>query len=427
MTETVRVRFAPSPTGYLHIGGARTALFNWLYARRAGGEFVLRIEDTDLTRSEERFTEEILESLKWMGLDWNDAPVRQSSRFELYRSYARRLVEQGAAYESGGAVIFRVPPQTVGLDDLVFGRLEFDNSLLPELVIIKSDGAPTYNFACVVDDATMGISCIIRGDDHISNTPKQIPLYQALGFALPKFAHVPMILGPDGKRLSKRHGATSVLQYRELGYLPEALVNFLALLGWSPGEDLEMMELDELIRRFSLDGVNRKSAVFNLEKLTWMNGQYIRKTGAGRLIRELAPRIRARFSSEPSREYLDGLLQLYRERFRTLAEFPDETRYFFEEEFPRDPEAVEKHLANGAAKERLRLLRGRIAALETFDAAGIETAVRGLAAEMGIKAGHLIHPARVALTGKSVSPGLFEVMHLLGKERVLKRLERAAE
>jgi glutamyl-tRNA synthetase len=421
--SNIRVRFAPSPTGFLHIGGARTAIFNWLYARHTGGTFVLRIEDTDQVRSEERFTNEILESLSWLGLDWDEEMVHQSDRFDLYRKHASRLMEQGLAYESDGAIIFKLPSEVVKVKDLVYGELEFDNSLLNELVIIKSDGTPTYNFACVIDDAAQKISCIIRGDDHISNTPKQIPLYHALGFELPDFAHVPMILGSDGKRLSKRHGATAVLQYREAGFLPEALMNFLVLLGWSPGNDQELIHKEELIQLFSLEGINRKSAIFNLEKLEWMNGQYIRQSSPERLKKELIPILKEKFSKEPSEKLLEGVLRLFRDRFRTLADFPKETAYFFEDTIERDPEALEKYLSNFEARKRLDLLKEKLDQLDDFSAVQLEQVIRNLAASLGIKAGDLIHPARVALTGKSVSPGIFEVMNLLGKDVVLKRLE----
>jgi glutamyl-tRNA synthetase len=425
--KKIKVRFAPSPTGYLHIGGARTAILNWLYARHTGGTFLLRIEDTDQVRSEERFTNEIMESLSWLGLDWDEEPIYQSDRFDLYRKYASQLIQKKMAYESDGAIVFKIPSEVVKVEDLVYGALEFDNSLLNELVIIKSDGTPTYNFACVVDDATLGITCIIRGDDHVSNTPKQVPLYHALEFEMPRFAHVPMILGSDGKRLSKRHGATAVLQYREAGFLPEALMNFLVLLGWSPGNDRELMSKEELIQFFSLEGVNRKSAIFNLEKLEWMNGQYIRQASPEHLKKEIIPILRAKFSKDPSEQLLEGVLQLFRDRFRTLADFPKETSYFFEDSIERDPQAVEKYLSNTHARERLNLLKSKLAEVNDFSTVELERVIRDLAASLGIKAGELIHPARVALTGKSVSPGIFEVMHLLGKDLVLRRLNEVIQ
>ncbi|MBI1884539.1 MAG: glutamate--tRNA ligase [Chlamydiae bacterium] len=422
-SEKVRVRFAPSPTGFLHIGGARTALFNWLFARHAGGIFQLRIEDTDPVRSEDRFRDEILESLKWFGLDWDEGPIYQSSRFDLYRSLAQDLVKKDMAFEKEGAVVFQIPPEKVELDDLVYGKLEFDNSLLNELVILKSDGTPTYNFACVVDDATLNVTHVIRGDDHLSNTPKQLALYEALGFKRPHFAHVPMILGSDGERLSKRHGATALLQYCEAGFLPEALMNFLALLGWSPGGDLELMSREDLIRLFSLDRVNRKSAIFDVEKLTWMNGQYIRQADSQRLKKDLVPFVQAQFGKVPSEESLEPLVALFKERIKTLADFPREACYFFQDSIEPDPQAVQKYLSTPESRERLKILLEELKGLGGFNEAALEPCIRNLATRLGVKAGDLIHPVRVALTGKQVSPGIFQMMSLLGRERVLKRLE----
>lgn len=421
-TKPIKVRFAPSPTGYLHIGGARTALFNWLFARHMGGIFQLRIEDTDRTRSEDRFRDEILESLKWLGLDWDEGPIYQSQRFEVYRQYAQDLIQKGLAQEREGAVIFQMPPDVVQIKDLVYGNLEFDNSLLPELVILKSDGSPTYNFSCVIDDATLGVTHVIRGDDHISNTPKQWALYQALGLEIPDFAHVPMILGSDGQRLSKRHGATAVLQYRETGFLAHVLTNFLALLGWSPGGDRELMSMDEMVSLFSLERVNKKSAIFNVEKLEWMNGQYIKGSSVDWLKRELQPLVESRLGKQPPQGVLEKLIELFRERFRTLTEFPVATAYFFEDEIQRDPDAVTKFLSDSIVKERLVPLKEHLVKVEEFKADILEKVTRELATHLGVKAGDLIHPARVALTGKTVSPGLFVVMELLGKEKVLKRL-----
>ena len=424
--EKVRVRFAPSPTGFLHIGGARTALFNWLYARHTGGEFILRIEDTDRARSEDRFRDEILESLKWLGLDWDGELVYQSQRFELYREYAQKLVDQGRAFHEDKAVKFKIPPENVRIKDIVYGDVHFDNSLMDTLVIIKSDGAPTYNFSCVIDDALMGVNLVIRGDDHISNTPKQIALYQALGLAEPSFAHVPMILGSDGTRLSKRHGATSVLQYRELGFVPEALVNFLALLGWSPGNNIELMDQKELFERFSLERINRKSAIFDLDKLEWMNGQYLQKMALSRLMEEVRPFSQAVFPDKTGDAKLQQIIELFRGRFRTLAQFSKESHYFFEDKIVLNSAAVEKYLSNSEAKKRISLLKGKLEDLPIFDAVSTEKATRELAAELGLKAGDLIHPTRVAITGEAVSPGLFQIMELMGRDCVVKRISAAA-
>ncbi|MBI1870409.1 MAG: glutamate--tRNA ligase [Chlamydiae bacterium] len=421
----IRVRFAPSPTGFLHIGGARTALFNWLFARHLGGIFQLRIEDTDRTRSESRFRDEILESLQWLGLNWDEGPIYQSDRFLLYRDYAAQLVKKGAAHVFEGATVFKMPPKKVQVKDLVYGNLEFDNSLLSELVILKSDGTPTYHFACVIDDALLKITHVIRGDDHLSNTPKQLALYEALEFAPPQFAHVPMILGRDGERLSKRHGATSVLQYKEAGFLPQTLINFLALLGWSPGHDLELMERDELVKLFSLERINRKSSIFNLEKLEWMNSQYLRKLGPQAFQDYLLFCICQKWGKEPSQEILKGVARLFQERVKTFSDFYTESSYFFEDSVSLNSEAFQKYLSDSSAKERLKTFKEKLQGVTEFTSAQLEIVTRDLAKSLGVKAGDLIHPTRVALTGRSVSPGIFEVMSLLGKETVLKRLEEA--
>ncbi len=422
-----KVRFAPSPTGFLHIGGARTALFNWLFARHLGGIFVLRIEDTDQARSEDRFRDEILESLTWLGLNWDEGPLYQSHRFDLYREYAEKLTQQGLAQKREGAVVFKIPEQTVRIHDVVYGDLEFDNSLLGELVILKSDQTPTYNFSCVIDDALMGITHIIRGDDHISNTPKQVALYQALGFELPIFAHVPMILGSDGKRLSKRHGATAVTQYREAGFLAEAIVNFLSLLGWSPGEDREMMGIQELIDLFSLERVNKKAAIFDMDKFTWMNTQYIKNLDLNRFKKEVEPFLKTAGFLNTNHDIPSSLIDLFKDRIKTLSDFPKETSYFFVEKLERDAQAVEKFLIPEEKKELLKKLKEKLTELSSFDIQTLEAEIRLLAQALGVKAGDLIHPARVALTGKTVSPGIFEVMNILGKEKVLKRLEEAIQ
>lgn len=421
-----KVRFAPSPTGFLHIGGARTALFNWLFARHTGGIFQLRIEDTDRARSENRFRDEILESMKWLGLTWDEGPIYQSDRFEFYRDYAYRLVDKGLAEKLDGAIVFKIPPDRVKIQDMVYGELEFDNSLLEHLVILKSDGTPTYNFACVIDDATLGVTHVLRGDDHISNTPKQVAVYKALELAIPHFAHVPMILGSDGQRLSKRHGATSVLQYRESGFLPEALTNFLALLGWAPGGDREIMTQNELIEFFTLERVNRKSAIFDMAKLEWMNGQYILKKNVDQLAEDLRPFVKSSFSMDPPFAQLKGLTQLFQQRIKRLSDFPNETHYFFQKDIQRDADAVQKYLSSPESKDRLMTLKKSLEPVRDFTPPVLEKVIRDLANQLGLKAGELIHPARVALTGKAVSPGIFDVMSLLGHDLVLKRLEEAA-
>lgn len=322
MSQPVRVRFAPSPTGHLHIGGVRTALFNWLFARHNKGSFILRIEDTDRQRSNKAFLDEILESLRWLGLDWDEGPCFQAQRLDLYRKYSRQLLKDKKAYRVNGqdAIMFKVPAEQVKINDLVHGKIEFDNRLLKDFVIQKSDGYPTYNFACVVDDYDMKITHVIRGDDHISNTPKQTVLYHALNFETPEFAHIPLIMGAHKLRLSKREGATAVNYYREQGYLSDALVNFLALMGWSPGKNQEIIDRDGLVSKFSLEKVVKTSAIFNPDKLDWINSQYIKKLGTEELVRLTSP-----FLGEENKE----LIKLFQGRIKTLLEIKEQTDYFF--------------------------------------------------------------------------------------------------
>ncbi len=432
----VRVRFAPSPTGYLHIGGARTALFNWLFARHHNGVFILRIEDTDIKRSEDKYLEEILDSLKWLGMDWDEGPYFQSKRFDLYKEYAERLIKQGDAYltsEEGKegktqAVRFKTPREMVYIDDLIHGRIQFDNSLIEDdLVIMKSDGSPTYNFACVIDDATLGITHVIRGDDHISNTPKQLPLYKALGFDIPRFAHIPLILGEDRSRLSKRHGAASVTSYREEGYMPEAVINYLALLGWSPGNDIEILSGSEIIDKFELSNVNKTNAVFNIDKLKWMNGQYIRLTPVENLYDLLVPLLKEGnlYKESPDREKIIEVIKLLQKRIFTLSEFIPQARIFFESKVEFVEGAKEKYLTNQNIKNWFDELINVLNSITSFDIETLEKEFRALTTRLGIKTGELVHPTRVALTGRTIGPGLFETMHLLGKETVIKRLREA--
>ena len=431
--NNVRVRFAPSPTGYLHIGGARTALFNWLFARHHNGVFILRIEDTDIKRSEDKYLEEILDSLKWLGMDWDEGPYFQSKRFDLYKEYAERLIKQGDAYltseegEEGKtkAVRFKIPREIVYIDDLIHSRIQFDNSLIEDdLVIMKSDGSPTYNFACVIDDATLGITHVIRGDDHISNTPKQLPLYKALGFDIPRFAHIPLILGEDRSRLSKRHGAASVTSYREEGYMPEAVVNYLALLGWSPGNDIEILSVGEIIEKFELSNVNKTNAVFNIDKLKWMNGQYIRLTPVETLYDLLVPLLKESnlCNESPDREKIINVIKLLQKRIFTLREFIFQSRIFFESKVEFAEGAKEKYLTNQNVRNWFTELINVLNSITSFDIETLEKEFRALTTRLGIKTGELVHPTRVALTGRTVGPGLFETMHLLGKETIIRRL-----
>lgn len=473
---SVRVRFAPSPTGHLHVGGARTALFNWLFARGREGAFLLRIEDTDVARSEEALTGAILDGLRWLGLEWDEGPVRQSERRPLYREAAGRLLEEGLAYrcfctpeelarrraeaeargevyeydrhclrevspeesrtraEAGEpfAVRFRVPEGETGWEDLVHGTVRFDHADIEDFVVLRGDGMPLYNLSCVVDDAEAAITHVIRGDDHLSNTPKQILLYEALGEAVPDFAHVPMILGPDGKRLSKRHGATAIAHYDEEGFLPWAMVNFLALLGWSPGTDEEVMEVDELVERFSLDRVLRKSGVFDREKLEWLSGQHFSRAPAARLEPLVLPRLAAAGLADPAelaerREWLHRLIDLLKVRARRLGDIVEQARPYLADEVEYEPEAVAKHWKDpGTVAERLEALG---AALDDgpWEEGALEERLRALAAELDVGAGKLIHPLRVALVGQRVSPGIFDVLAVLGRQRSLARTRAAVE
>ena len=421
----IRVRFAPSPTGNLHIGGARTALFNWLYAKAKGGKFILRIEDTDLARSRKEYLDEILNSLSWLGLEWDEI-YYQSERFQLYRDYAQQLLAKGLAYKDGEAIIFKVTPQKIIIPDLIRKEpIEFDTSVIKDQVLIKSDLSPTYNFACVIDDALMKVSHIIRGDDHISNTPKQIIIYQALGFPIPEFAHLPLIMGTEGGRLSKRTGATAVSDYRKMGYLPQALTNYLLLLGWSPGGDQEIIELKEAIKKFDIKDANKTAAAFNLEKLDWVNSQYIKKLSDEELLELVKPYSLEKGQIEENfdRKYLLSVVKLFRERITTLADFPDYSDFFFQDELEFSPEAVKRLEARDYSRE-FKLLTERLDSLDNFDCLNIENAFRSLVKELNIKAGDLIHPVRSALSGKTIGPGLFELMEVLGREKIKQRLDR---
>ncbi|MDD4908214.1 MAG: glutamate--tRNA ligase [Candidatus Omnitrophica bacterium] len=441
-----RVRFAPSPTGNLHIGGARTALFNWIFARNTGGKFILRIEDTDAKRSKQEFLDEILYSLEWLGFAWDEI-YYQSKRFDVYRKLAEKLVKDGKAYYDTGeaiaeadeadaepeprqkvqdAVIFKVQPQKIKVTDVIRGEIEFDSALIKDQVLIKSDGTPTYNFACVVDDSEMQMTHIIRGDDHISNTPKQIMLYQALGFPVPAFAHLPLILGKDGGRLSKRTGATAISEYHNMGYLPQALVNYLLLLGWAPGGNRELIDIKEAVKLFRLKHVNKTAAVFDIDKLKWINNQYIRKADPAALAEEIIPLLTERgliAAEDVDKAYIASLVKLFQSRLPVLNDFPDWADFFFTEDFKMDPAAQEQYLSTDLSKE-FKLYTGRLTALDKWEVAEVERIFRELVKELNIEAKALVHPIRVALTGKTVGVGLFEAIYYLGKERVIKRLSR---
>jgi glutamyl-tRNA synthetase len=459
--RSVVLRFAPSPTGYLHIGGARTALFNWLYARNQGGTFILRIEDTDQVRSTKESIEGILEGMSWLGLNWDVGPVYQTDRLSFYRDHAERLLREGKAYrcycspeeleakrqqalqqkrkpkydghcrnlkppfpDGASAVRFKAPQHGVTvLHDLIKGTIEFKNEELDDLILLRRDGWPTYNFSVVVDDATMGISHVIRGDDHVNNTPRQILLYEALDYPLPAFAHVPMILGADRARLSKRHGATSVMAYHEMGYLPQALVNYLVRLGWSHG-DQEVFSQKELVEKFSLENVGKSAAIFNTEKLLWLNGLYIRQEKPENLAQMLLPFLEKRGLKPRSTPWLVEVVKTLQERARTLVEMADQAAFYFRDDFEMEEKAVRKHLTP-AIKGPLEMLAARLEASQDLDEKALEEIFRDIISRQGIKLGALAQAARVALTGRAVSPGIYEVMRILGKDEALRRLAKA--
>jgi len=476
---TPRIRFAPSPTGHLHIGGARTALFNWLYARHCGGVFVLRIEDTDTARSSPEMVAGIFEALRWLGLNWDEgpeidgpyAPYFQSSRLDRYQVVAEHLVKEGLAYycycsldhlrnereaaeakgtiwkydrackalspaqvaerEAAGTprvIRFAVPDGHTTLHDAVRGTIAVQNKQLDDFILMRSDHHPTYHLSVVVDDVDMCITHVIRGDDHISNTSKHLLLFEALKYQAPVFAHVPLILGPDKKRLSKRHGATAILEYKQQGYLPEAFINFLALLGWSPGGDRELMSREDLIASFNLKNISGGSAVFNPDKLDWMNGQYISKLSSEALLQKVEPLLQEAVAwpvapTADQRAWLGRLLMLLQPRVKRLTDFIDQAQPFFLDQVEYEPEAVKKHLRTNGLDGHIAALARALAATTPFDELHIETTVRDTATHQGIKAGILIHATRVAMTGRAVSPGLFEVLGMLGRDRVLKRLQ----
>ncbi len=422
----IKVRFAPSPTGYLHIGGARTALFNWMYARAQNGAFVLRIEDTDLERSRPEFIDVILDGMKWLGLEWDEL-YKQSERFDIYREHADKLLKEDKAYRDGQAVILKVPDQSeVKLFDLIRGGIVFDTETIKDQVLMKSDGSPTYSFACVVDDALMEITHVVRGEDHISNTPKQLLIYQALGLKPPKYAHLPLIMGTDGGRLSKRTGAVAVGDYQKQGFLPEAVVNYLMLLGWSPGDNREIMTLGEAVKKFSIKKINKAAAIFDLEKLTWINQQYMKQADPGRLAELARPFLveRGYIDENYDGKALKNIVELYQSRMPTFLDLADRTAYLYEEDFKVGEEARREHLSKDLRVE-LDLLSRRFADIEDFSAANVEKSFRAVAETLQMKTSELVHPVRVALTGSDIGPGLFETIELLGKDKTVKRLKTA--
>lgn len=478
----IRVRFAPSPTGNLHIGGARTALFNWLFARHNGGKLVLRIDDTDTTRSTDASRRQILSALKWLGLDWDEGPevggphgpYYQSQRYELYRKTAEQLVAEGKAYycycspeelelrrkealaerkdprydgrcrhltpdqrslmESEGrkpVIRLQVPEsgETV-VHDYIRGDVSFANELLDDFVIMKSNGVPTYNFATVVDDSEMRITHILRAEEHLSNTPRQILVYQAMGRPLPVFAHVSMILAPDRSKLSKRHGATSVEEFKEQGYLPEALVNYLALLGWSPDGDEEILSLENMVRQFSLEHLGKNAAIYDIKKLAWINGHYLNEADLSQVTDQVIPLLKElKFIPEKishsSYLYILNVVGTVRSRVKTVNEIADASTYFFKDDFTYDEKGIRKHFSKPGVAELLSNARQRLEQLEPFNLETTEDVYRKLTEALGIKTGELFHPTRLALSGRTMTPGLFEIMVTLGKEKTLQRLDRA--
>jgi glutamyl-tRNA synthetase len=428
----VRVRFAPSPTGALHIGGAHTALFNWLWARKNGGAFVLRIEDTDRTRSTKEYEETIMKGLRWLGLDWDEGPVtggpcgpyRQSERSHLYQENAQRLLDLGLAYKDGDAVIFSVPKgKTIAFEDIVYGNISMESETLKDIVLIKSDGFPTYNFAVVVDDYLMDITYVIRGEDHISNTPKQILLYEALGWRLPRFAHLPMILGKDKKKLSKRHGATSVYEYRDMGYLPEGLFNYFALLGWSPGDNQEIFDRDEAVRLFDLSRVTKRAAVFDMDKLDAVNQIHISRLDPQKRV-ELVKPFWKELGLEPENlngDFLSEALELLQGRGKTLREVAAFSDYFLTFEVVK--RRYDGSDISDSQKSLLREFFTQLFDKNRWDAHEMASFAKEWSKDKGLKMKDVAMPFRMAITGTKVSPGIFEVAALLGKEETAKRLQ----
>jgi glutamyl-tRNA synthetase len=478
----VRVRFAPSPTGDLHIGGARTALFNWLFARKKQGTFVLRIDDTDLERSTSKSLQGILDSLNWLGLDWDEGPLKggafgpyyQSERREIYQKEIERLLKNGKAYycfcsaeelaaardaakkegkshlysgrcrnltaeqcqrfiKEGRKPVVRLRTPKEGLtvvEDLIRGKVSFENNLFDDFILLKSNKWPTYNFASVVDDYQMQISHVIRAEEHLSNTPKQILIARALGYPLPGFAHVPMILAPDRSKLSKRHGAISVEEFRKQGYLPEAMINYLALLGWSPPGEEELFSIEQIIADFSLEQISKTAAIYDLKKLTWMNGHYLRKSSLERIVQLSVPYLQetgyiSRKPDETEHKKLKAIINAVRERVRTLAEVVDAVEYFYTDGFTYEEKGVRKVFQKEGVRELLIATKSYLSTLERFDVESVEAAYSQLREKLGVSAGRLIQATRLALTGRTQGPGLFEIMAILGQEKTLQRLERA--
>jgi glutamyl-tRNA synthetase len=458
--QNIRVRFAPSPTGPFHIGSARTALFNYLFAKKNKGKFILRIEDTDLERSDKKYEKDIIENLKWLGLEWDEGPYYQSGRTDIYQKYIKKLLDSGQAFwcdhtreelekerkqqmvrkeaprhickrkAKKGIIRFHCPEKKIVFNDLIRGKLEFDGGLLGDISIAKDEKTPLYNFSVVVDDYEMKISQVIRGEDHISNTPKQILLQEALGFPQPQFAHLPLILGPDKSKLSKRHGAVSISWYKKQGYLPEALINFIVLLGWNPGTEKEIFSLKELIKEFSLERVQKGGAIFNLQRLDWLNGYYIRRMDLDELTKKCLPYLFSQSSRGAegdeaiSFDYAKKIVVLEQERIKKLSEIGELTKFFFVDRLEYQPELlIWKKMTLKKVKKNLEILEKELSKIEDFSQKSLKDSLMPLTEKHGT--GELLWPLRVALTGQRASPGPFEIMEALGKNKVLKRIKQA--
>jgi glutamyl/glutaminyl-tRNA synthetase len=467
MNPEVRVRFAPSPTGYLHIGGARTALFNWLFARHHGGKFILRIEDTDRTRNTEEAAAAIYEGLRWLGLEWDEGPhvggdlgpYLQSERTEIYERYLKQLQDGGHIFEDAGALRFRSPREHVLVDDIVCGKIDFDLTnpgTHPDMTIRRPDGSWIFHFVNVIDDIEMKISHVIRGEDHLSNTPKHIELYRALGATPPRFAHIPLILNRDGSKMSKRDEGARLATYIEQGYVPEAVRNYLCLLGWSPKDNREKIDIDEVVKLFELEKINRRNAAFDLDKCFWLNGQYIAQMSLDRFIELARPFLEKADIDVSDKNYLRAVLSIVKEKIKLLGDVPAEwihskgghsglsgysgysggaktetptgisgySGYFFTEDYKIDPAAVEKVFGQPEATKRLIALRDEFARIENWTLETVESTLKNLAQKLGCKTGDLVHPARVAVSGRSIGPSLYHMLEVMGKERVLKRFQR---
>ncbi|WP_434579027.1 glutamate--tRNA ligase [Thermoanaerobacterium thermosaccharolyticum] len=467
----VRVRFAPSPTGNLHIGGARTALFNWLFARHNNGKMILRVDDTDLERSTGDSMKAIIDGLKWLGIDWDEGPIYQSKRLDLYKNYADKLVKEDKAYycfctkeeldemrkeaqktgkppmysgkcrnlpadevkkymDEGKKYVVRLKVPKEGkttVHDIIRGDVEFDNSTFDDFIIMKSDNMPTYNFATVIDDYDLKISHIIRGEEHLSNTPKQILIYNALGFEKPSFAHVSMILAPDRSKLSKRHGATSVQEFRDLGYLPEAIINYITLLGWIPSDGEEVFSTEKSISEFTLDRVSKNPAIYDTKKLTWLNGIYIRDCDIDRLTKEVIPFLinKGLIGDNYDYDYIKKVVSAVREREKTLNEIAEAMSYYFNDEFDYDEKGVKKYFEKDGVDNILKEAIEVLDKVDDFNLVETEKAYRDLIEKLDIKSGDLFHPTRLAISGRTFGPGLFDIMELLGKKKTIERIKKA--